>query len=94
MLILTRKAGEAILIDGGIRIIVLGTDGSGIRIGIEAPASVGIVREEVLHRLTEEEVVRRLTEEEAPDPVGDGSQARQPSQEPPPNSAPEVGEGG
>jgi carbon storage regulator len=54
MLILTRKAGEAILIDGGIRIVVLGTDGSGVRVGIEAPSSVGIVREEVIQRMAEE----------------------------------------
>lgn len=56
MLILTRRVGEAVLIDGGIRIVVLGTDGGGVRLGIEAPASVGIVREEVLRRASEEEV--------------------------------------
>ena len=50
MLILTRRAGEAILIDGGVRIVVLGTDGGGVRLGIEAPPSLGIVREEVLSR--------------------------------------------
>ena len=50
MLILTRRAGEAILIEGGIRIVVLGTDGGGVRLGIEAPPSVGIVREEVMQR--------------------------------------------
>jgi carbon storage regulator len=50
MLILTRRAGEAILIDGGVRIVVLGTDGGGVRLGIEAPQSVGIMREEVLSR--------------------------------------------
>jgi len=54
MLILTRRAGEAILIDGGVRIVVLGTDGGGVRLGIEAPASVGIVREEIVQRITEE----------------------------------------
>lgn len=56
MLILTRRAGEAVIIDGGIRIVVLGTDGGGVRLGIEAPPSVGIVREEVLRRTSEEEV--------------------------------------
>jgi len=54
MLILTRRAGEAILIDGGVRIVVLGTDGGGVRLGIEAPSSVGIVREEVVQRIAEE----------------------------------------
>lgn len=55
MLILTRRAGEAILIEGGVRIVVLGTEGGGVRLGIEAPPSVGIVREEVIHRRAEEE---------------------------------------
>lgn len=59
MLILTRRAGEAILIEGGVRIVVLGTDGGGVRLGIEAPASVGIVREEVVQRMTEEKVGSR-----------------------------------
>ena len=61
MLILTRRAGEAILIEGGVRIVVLGTDGGGVRLGIEAPASVGIVREEVVQRMTEEKVGSRET---------------------------------
>ena len=50
MLILNRRQGEAILIDGGIRIIVLSSDRSGARIGIEAPTSVNIQREELITR--------------------------------------------
>jgi len=64
MLILTRRAGEAILIDGGVRIVVLGTDGGGVRLGIEAPSSIGIVREEVVQRITEENVRAGATEED------------------------------
>jgi carbon storage regulator len=56
MLILNRRAGEAILIDGGIRIVVLASDGAGVRLGIEAPSSVGIVREEVVQRIAEENI--------------------------------------
>ncbi|MDH5590329.1 MAG: carbon storage regulator CsrA [Gemmatimonadota bacterium] len=56
MLILSRKTGEAILIDGGIRIVVLASDNGGVRLGIEAPTSVGIVREEIVHRIAEENV--------------------------------------
>jgi carbon storage regulator len=52
MLILTRRVGEAILIDGGVRIVVLGNDGGGVRLGIEAPPAVGIIREEVLKRVS------------------------------------------
>jgi carbon storage regulator len=63
MLILTRRTGEAILIDGGVRVVVLGTDGSGVRLGIEAPSSIGIVREEVVQRITEENVRAGATED-------------------------------
>jgi carbon storage regulator len=47
MLVLSRRPGDAILIDGGIRIVVLSCDHRGVRIGIEAPAQIGIVREEI-----------------------------------------------
>ena len=50
MLILNRRQGEEILIDGGIRIIVLSSDRRGARIGIEAPTSVNIQREELITR--------------------------------------------
>ena len=54
MLILSRRPGDAILIDGGIRIVVLAVDGGSVRLGIEAPSSVGIVREEILNRIADE----------------------------------------
>lgn len=54
MLILSRKQGEAILVDGGIRIVVLATDNGGVRLGIEAPSEVGIVREEIVNRIADE----------------------------------------
>jgi carbon storage regulator len=83
MLILTRRAGEAILIDGGVRIVVLGTDGGGVRLGIEAPPSIGIVREEVVQRIAEENVRAGATEKakdwlqtlggSPPQPPGGGS---------------------
>jgi len=56
MLILSRKPGEAVLVDGGIRIVVLGSEGGAVRLGIEAPMSVGIVREEVAERIAEENI--------------------------------------
>jgi carbon storage regulator len=43
--------------DGGIRIIVLSSDRRGARIGIEAPTSVNIQREELLSRAAVEEKV-------------------------------------
>ncbi len=54
MLILGRRPGDAILIDGGIRIVVLSNEGGTVRLGIEAPDSVGIVREEIVTEITHE----------------------------------------
>lgn len=47
MLVLTRRIGEEILIDGGIRVTVLEVSGSRVRLGIAAPASVGVHRSEI-----------------------------------------------
>jgi carbon storage regulator len=51
MLILSRKAGDAIVIDGGIRIVVVQCDRGGVRIGIEAPSSTTILRAELLDQV-------------------------------------------
>jgi carbon storage regulator len=53
MLVLTRKPGESIIIDGGIRITVTQVRGENVRIGIEAPPDVRIHREEVQNRINE-----------------------------------------
>lgn len=63
MLILTRRVGEAILIDGGVRLVVLGLDHQGVRLGIEAPDSVGILREEIVQRIAEENIRAGATED-------------------------------
>lgn len=49
MLVLSRKSGESLIIGGEIRIKVVGVHGQQVRIGIEAPVAIPIVREE-LHR--------------------------------------------
>ena len=48
MLVLSRKINEAIVIDSNIRITLLSIRGNHVRIGIEAPDSVSILREELL----------------------------------------------
>jgi len=50
MLILTRYQKQSILIDQDIRITVLEINKKQVRIGIEAPDDVNIVREEILDR--------------------------------------------
>ncbi len=54
MLILSRREGDSILIDGGIRLVVLACDRKGVRIGIEAPPEVSIVRGEIVHQIADE----------------------------------------
>jgi len=51
MLILSRKAGDAIVIDGGIRIVIVQCDRGGVRIGIEAPAETTILRAELVDQV-------------------------------------------
>ena len=50
MLILTRRKEESIIIDGNIKITVLGVDRGHVKLGFEAPAEVNIVREELLEK--------------------------------------------
>jgi len=47
MLILTRKAGETITIGDNVHIKVLSMKGGQVRIGIDAPQSVSIYRDEI-----------------------------------------------
>jgi carbon storage regulator len=50
MLVLSRKRNETIVIDGDIRITVVDIRGNQVRLGIEAPDSVRIVRQELCER--------------------------------------------
>jgi carbon storage regulator len=47
MLILTRRVGEAMKLGEEITVTVLGVRGNQVRIGIDAPKSVAIQREEI-----------------------------------------------
>ena len=48
MLVLTRKAGERIVIADNVIVEVLEVQGNRVRIGIQAPQGVTILREELL----------------------------------------------
>ena len=50
MFVTTRKIGEALLVGSGwaTRILVLGTQRGRVRLGIEAPPEVALLREELL----------------------------------------------
>lgn len=47
MLVLTRKAGEAIFIGEDVKIVIVQIKGGQVQIGIEAPKTVHIKREEI-----------------------------------------------
>ncbi len=51
MLILSRKIGESIVIDGNIHVKIMRVDGDVVKIGIEAPASVPVHRQEVYEEI-------------------------------------------
>lgn len=51
MLILTRSQGETIHIGDDIQITVLGINGGQVRLGIDAPVSIEVHREEIYQRI-------------------------------------------
>jgi len=54
VLILSRKAGDSLMIDGGVRIVVLGVEGNSVRLGIDAPTDVRVMRSEILLQVERE----------------------------------------
>ena len=64
MLVLTRKLGQSIRIGGSIRIQVVEVRGNQIRLGIEAPAEVRVLREELYQQVGEENDKSQLADRE------------------------------
>ncbi len=61
MLVLSRKLNETIVIDGNIRVTVVGLRGNQVRLGIEAPESVAIFRKELFDRTRIDEQSNELS---------------------------------
>ena len=59
MLILSRRAGEALMIGNDVTVVILGIKGSQVRVGIEAPKCINIYREEICPSLRR---IEKLTE--------------------------------
>jgi carbon storage regulator len=55
VLVLSRRAGESILIGGDVEIVILGTDGGQVRVGIRAPRDITVLRKELLQEEAEGE---------------------------------------
>ena len=54
MLVLTRKTGQKLIIANDIEVIVLETKGDAVKLGINAPKSILVYREEVYEEIKKE----------------------------------------
>ena len=54
MLVLTRRIGESIKINDDVKVTVLEVKGKNIRLGIEAPKTTKVYREEVFLKIKQE----------------------------------------
>lgn len=64
MLILTRRVGEALMIDDDVSITVLGIKGGQVRLGVNAPKDVAVHREEIYQRIQKEKEEASLEDQE------------------------------
>ncbi|MCA9230864.1 MAG: carbon storage regulator [Planctomycetales bacterium] len=67
MLVVSRKVGQRILIGDKITVTVVKVGSGGIRLGIEAPPEMPVIREELAEKLREAE--QRLLEASQQPPV-------------------------
>ncbi len=54
MLVLTRRLGESIIIEGNIKVTVIDINKQQIKLGIDAPKHITINREEVAKKIKDE----------------------------------------
>lgn len=65
MLVLSRKVGERILIGDNISITVVRITGGGVRIGVDAPSEMAVIRHELKEQLDRESATAPSTPEKA-----------------------------
>jgi carbon storage regulator len=61
MLILTRRVGETVMIGDNVAVAIIGVKGTQIRIGIDAPKNVAVLRKEIYERIPHEQHPAPLT---------------------------------
>ncbi len=64
MLILTRRIGETLVIGDDVRITVLGVKGNQVRIGVNAPKTVSVHREEIYQKILSEKSGQSSSQDE------------------------------
>lgn len=70
MLILTRRVGETVSIGDEVTVTVLGVKGNQIRLGINAPKTVAVHREEIYDRIKREKGTSRISTRQVSDAPG------------------------
>ena len=62
MLILTRRIGESIVIGKNVKVTVLSIKGNQVRLGIDAPRTISVHREEIYQRIRAVNLIAESTE--------------------------------
>jgi carbon storage regulator len=70
MLIITRRPGEKVMVGDDVVVEVIEISGSNVRIGITAPRSVPVYREEIWTAVQAENAAAAATDVDLPDDVG------------------------
>jgi carbon storage regulator len=78
MLILTRRVGETLKVGNDVDVTVLGVKGNQIRIGIKAPKSVAVHREEIFDRIQREAELAQRSDPTRGGPVKGDTKAEEP----------------
>lgn len=64
MLVLTRKLGESIRIGDNVIVKIVDLDGRHVKLGIEAPRSIAVNREEIYERIQKENKAASATQDQ------------------------------
>jgi carbon storage regulator len=69
MLILTRRVGETVMIGNDVTVTILGVKGNQVRVGINAPKTIAVHREEIYDRIKREQEGGSENDDEPQSPV-------------------------
>jgi len=67
MLVLTRKKNQAIMLGDKVRVVILDVTEDAVKIGIEAPREITILRDELYRAVAEENLSATTTDKKVED---------------------------